>query len=81
MEDTIAKEAREKLTNRAKDNLLNEQFGLEDNILQLIQNLIVAEWDSDTLKNKIIVLMKERDVIQSELYKMESNDSRDNKDG
>ena len=48
--------------------LHDELFDIEYDIIQVLENLINAEWDSSTLQNKIVGLMKQKFVIEKELY-------------
>ena len=59
------------MTNKkAVDNLFDEVWDVETEILDLVDVLIEAEWDSDTLKQKIQLKMKERDQIEEEISKV-----------
>ena len=56
---------------RKIDNLYSESVEINHEILDLIEYLINAEWDSNKLKQKIELGMKERDIIENEIYKVE----------
>ena len=59
------------MTNKkAVDNLFDEVWDVEAEILDIVDVLIEAEWDSDTLKQKIQLKMKERDQIEEEISKV-----------
>jgi|TARA_B100001105_G_scaffold141832_1_gene113650 hypothetical protein len=59
------------MTNKkAVDNLFDEVWDVEAEILDVVDVLIEAEWDSDTLKQKIQLKMKERDQIEEEISKV-----------
>ena len=55
---------------KSVDNLLDEIFDIEKEILDIVDILINAEWDSNTLKQKIQLKMKERDQIEEEISKV-----------
>ena len=52
---------------KSVDNLLDEIFDIEKEILDIVDILIEAEWDSNTLKQKIQLKMKEREQMEDEL--------------
>ena len=52
---------------KSVDNLLDEIFDIEKEILDIVNILIDAEWDSNTLKQKIQLKMKEREQMEDEL--------------
>ena len=52
---------------KSVDNLLDEIFDIEKEILDIVDILINAEWDSNTLKQKIQLKMKEREQMEDEL--------------
>jgi len=59
------------MTNKkAVDNLFDEVWDVEAEILDIVDVLIEAEWDSNTLKQKIQLKMKERDQIEEEISKV-----------
>ena len=59
------------MTNKkAVDNLFDEVWDVEAEILDVVDVLIEAEWDSDTLKQKIQLKMKERDQIEEEICRV-----------
>ena len=55
---------------KSVENLLDEIFDIEAEILDIVDILIEAEWDSNTLKQKIQLKMKERDQIEEEISKV-----------
>ena len=55
---------------KSVDNLLDEIFDIEKEILDIVDILINAEWDSNTLKQKIQLKMKERDQIEEEICRV-----------
>ena len=55
---------------KSVDNLLDEIFDIEKEILDIVDILINAEWDSNTLKQKIQLKMKERDQIEEEISRV-----------
>ena len=57
-------------TKKSVDNLLDEIFDIEKEILDIVDVLIEAEWDSNTLKQKIQLKMKERDQIEEEISRV-----------
>ena len=52
---------------KSVENLLDEIFDIEAEILDIVDILIDAEWDSNTLKQKIQLKMKEREQMEDEL--------------
>ena len=54
-------------TKKSVDNLFDEVWDVEAEILDIVDVLIEAEWDSDTLKQKIQLKMKEREQMEDEL--------------
>ena len=54
---------------KSVENLLDEIFDVEAEILDIVDVLINAEWDSNTLKQKIQLKMKEREQMEDEIYK------------
>ena len=48
-------------------NLMDEMAEIEYGLITKLDNLINAEWDSNTLKIKIQELMKQRSCIEEEL--------------
>ena len=54
---------------KSVENLLDEIFDVEAEILDIVDVLITAEWDSNTLKQKIQLKMKERGQMEDELSK------------
>ena len=52
------------------DNLFDEVWDGEAEILDIVDVLIEAEWDSNTLKQKIQLKMKERDQIEEEICRV-----------
>ncbi len=59
------------MTNKKSiDNLFDEVWDIEAEILDIVDVLIEAEWDSNTLKQKIQLKMKERDQIEEEICRV-----------
>ena len=59
------------MTNKKSvDNLFDEVWDVEAEILDIVDVLIEAEWDSNTLKQKIQLKMKERDQIEEEICRV-----------
>ena len=59
------------MTNKKSiDNLFDEVWDVEAEILDIVDVLIEAEWDSNTLKQKIQLKMKERDKIEEEICRV-----------
>ena len=59
------------MTNKKSiDNLFDEVWDGEAEILDIVDVLIEAEWDSNTLKQKIQLKMKERDQIEEEICRV-----------
>ena len=59
------------MTNKkSNDNLFDEVWDVEAEILDIVDVLIEAEWDSNTLKQKIQLKMKERDQIEEEICRV-----------
>jgi len=61
---------------KREDVLFDESLDVEHELFTLIEYLINAEWDSDTLKGKIESLMKQKDVIDQELYKLQESEKQ-----
>ena len=57
-------------TKKSVDNLFDEVWDVEAEILDIVDVLIEAEWDSNTLKQKIQLKMKERDQIEEEICRV-----------
>ena len=57
-------------TKKSVDNLFDEVWDVEAEILDIVDVLIEAEWDSNTLKQKIQLKMKERDQIEEEISRV-----------
>ena len=54
---------------KREDQLTDEMFDIENELIQQAQYLVNAEWDSPTLKRKIELLLKKRYDITDELDK------------
>ena len=52
------------------DRLIDEDFGITRDVLNVIDYLIEANFDSDTLKNKLTSLMKSHSQIRNEIWKI-----------
>ena len=59
---------------KQEDNLLNEKFEIEEKVLEDLRTLIDANWDSDTVKLRLEGLLKERDKIYDELFKLDEKE-------
>ena len=64
------------ITNKRKkvDNLLDEKFEIEYKILDDLKTLIDASWDSNTVKLGLEGLVKEREKIYEELFKLDEKE-------
>ena len=51
-----------------EEEIFDDLMDSQDEILEAVDVLIEASWDSDTVKLKIESLMKERAILQKELY-------------
>ncbi len=51
-------------------DLIDEDIEMKYEIMEKLDYLIEVDFDSDTLKTKIINLMKSHDKISSEIYKV-----------
>ena len=56
------------------DDLLNEKFEIEEKILDDLKTLIDASWDSNTVKLGLEGLVKEREKIYEELFKLDEKE-------
>jgi len=54
---------------KREDQLTDEMFDVECDLIQKIQYIVNAEWDSPTLKRKIELLLKNHSDICEELDK------------
>ena len=54
---------------KREDQLTDEMFDVECDLIQKIQYIVNAEWDSPTLKRKIELLLKNHSDIYEELDK------------
>ena len=54
---------------KREDQLTDEMFDFENELIQQIQYLVNAEWDAPTLKRKIELLLKKRIDVTDELEK------------
>tara|TARA_Y100000034_G_scaffold116937_1_gene155888 strand:- start:24 stop:281 length:258 start_codon:yes stop_codon:yes gene_type:complete len=57
-----------KALDKREDNLIHEGNSMIWDILRKLDYLIEVDFDSDTLKTKIINLVKSHDKIRDELY-------------
>ena len=48
----------------------SEKSHIENQIILVLEDLVNANWDSDTLKNRIQELMKRRFCAEQQLYKL-----------
>ena len=51
-----------------EEEIFDDLMDSQEKILETVGVLIEASWDSDTVKLKIESLMKERAILQKELY-------------
>jgi len=65
------------MIDRRESALLDELFDTQYEIIEIVEILVRAEWDSVTLKNKITTLLKQKDVIDQELYKLDESVTSD----
>ena len=56
------------------DNLFDEKFEIEEKVLDDLRTLIDAGWDSNTVKLRLEGLVKERDKIYDELFKLDDEE-------
>ena len=56
------------------DNLFDEKFEIEEKVLDDLRTLIDADWDSNTVKLRLEGLVKERDKIYDELFKLDDEE-------
>ena len=54
---------------KREDQLTDEMFDLENELIQQVQYLVNAEWDAPTLQRKIELLLKKRFDVTEELDK------------
>ena len=54
------------------DNLYDESVDSDCEIRELLDALILAEWDSNTLKEKLVVKMRQWSQIFEEIQKTEN---------
>ncbi len=59
------------MTDKRENMLYDEKFDVEFDLFTLIEKLINAEWDSDTLKRKIESLMKQKNTLDIELFELD----------
>ena len=59
-----------KALDKREDNLIDEGNSMIWDILRKLDYLIEVDFDSDTLKTKIINLVKSHDKIRDELWKV-----------
>jgi len=51
--------------------LYDELFDIQYDIVEVLEHLVNAEWDSFTLMNKITELLKQKNMIEQELYELD----------
>ena len=63
---------KEELTrlDKIETELFDEQVEIQYSVLDQIENLVQANFDSDTLKTKVILSMKSLSHIRSEIWKI-----------
>ena len=59
-----------KSLDKREDNLIDEANSVVWDILRKLDYLIEVDFDSDTLKTKIVSLVKSHDKIRDELWKV-----------
>ena len=59
-----------KSLDKREDNLIDEANSMVWDILRKLDYLIEVDFDSDTLKTKIVSLVKSHDKIRDELWKV-----------
>lgn len=57
-----------KLTKKQEDALQNEIFDIEWEIMDKVDILVSCKWDSETIRNEVDQLCKQRKQIEKELY-------------
>ena len=55
---------------KRETELFDEQVEIQYSVLDQIENLVQADFDSDTLKTKVILSMKSLSHIRSEIWKI-----------
>ena len=60
---------REENRRKHEEQLQDELFDVENKIIEKVENLINAEWDSPTVKGQIELLLKNRHDVVDELDK------------
>ena len=64
------------MDNKQRESVLyDELFDIQYDIIEVVEHLVNAEWDSPTLKQKISELLKQKDVIDQELYELSGNET------
>ena len=64
------------MDNKQRESVLyDELFDIQYDIIEIVEHLVNAEWDSPTLKQKISELLKQKDVIDQELYELSGNET------
>ena len=66
-------------TERSKDQLYDEQFDIEWELYQKLGVLIEAEWDSNTLKQKVESLYKQYYNVRHEIFLIEEKEDHSHK--
>ncbi len=59
--------------NKQEEALYNEKFDIEWDIFTKLDALIEAEWDSNTLKQRIVALLKQLHDIHHELDQLDNS--------
>jgi len=60
------------MSEKGIDNLYDESVDSDCEIRELLDALILAEWDSNTLKEKLVVKMRQWSQIFEEIQKTEN---------
>ena len=58
-------------TEQKHDQLMNENYEMEVEILDKLETLIKTKWDANTLKIEIEKLVKQRDKIWDEIFELD----------
>jgi hypothetical protein len=56
--------------------LFDELFDIQYDIVEVLEHLVNAEWDSFTLMKKIEELLKQKSLIDQELYELDGNETQ-----
>ncbi len=56
--------------------LLDELFDIQYDMIEILEHLVNAEWDSFTLMKKIEELLKQKNMIDQELYELDVDETQ-----